>query len=105
MHNRRKYMNHTYMKKHACKTIKSGITISVTLLCFSQHTLAALPSVDALAERLSTYTLDCGHWYVGGNIGMSHLHDDPNPGTHNSVDEDGAGGSVVGGYQLNSLLG
>lgn len=56
-------------------------------------------------KPLGDYTLDCGHWYVGGNIGMSHLHDDPNPGSGNSVDENGPGGSVVGGYQFNSILG
>ena len=49
--------------------------------------------------------LDCSHWYVGANIGMSHLHDEKNPGSSNSVDENGPGGSVVGGYQFNSMFG
>lgn len=60
---------------------------------------------QAAGQRMSAYTLDCGHWYAGGNIGVSHLHDNANTGSGNSVTENGPGWSVQGGYQFNSLLG
>jgi hypothetical protein len=60
---------------------------------------------DNMSQHLSCYTLDCGHFYVGANVGGSHLHDHPNPGSNNSVNENGPGGSVVAGYQFNSIAG
>ncbi|MBA3662220.1 MAG: outer membrane beta-barrel protein [Gammaproteobacteria bacterium] len=60
---------------------------------------------DKIGQALGCYTLDCGHWYVGGNIGVAHLHDRANPFSDDSVDENGPGGSVVGGYQINSIIG
>ena len=62
-------------------------------------------TIGVMRQQLSCYTLDCGHWYAGANLGMSHLHDKKNPGSRNSVDENGPGGSVVAGYQFNSILG
>ncbi|VVC74933.1 hypothetical protein AQUSIP_02070 [Aquicella siphonis] len=54
---------------------------------------------------LGTYTLDCAYWYAGGNIGLSRLHDKKTPNSANSVDENGPGWSVYGGYRFNALLG
>lgn len=56
-------------------------------------------------RMLSAYTLDCAYWYAGGNIGLSHLHDKKSPNSANSVDENGPGWSVYGGYRFNALLG
>ncbi|OGT57620.1 MAG: hypothetical protein A3F14_04785 [Gammaproteobacteria bacterium RIFCSPHIGHO2_12_FULL_43_28] len=58
-----------------------------------------------LGQSMSAYTLDCGHFYAGGNIGASSLHDKKNPGSNNTVYQYGPGYSVIGGYQFNSLLG
>lgn len=57
------------------------------------------------SEMMRCYTLDCAHWYVGGNIGVSHLFDNPQPGIPSSVDQNGPGWNVNFGYQINSLLG
>lgn len=58
-----------------------------------------------LANRLDSFTLTCPHWYVGGAIGYSRLHDDPTPNTVNSVDQNGPGFAVDVGYQFSSLFG
>ena len=60
---------------------------------------------DSAREKLSVYTLDTPHWYVSGNLGVSNLHDSATPGTRNSVNENGPGWNVNGGYQFNSMLG
>lgn len=60
---------------------------------------------DNIGQQLGSYTLDCAHWYAGANVGLSHLHDNKNPGTKNSVDENGPGGSALLGYQINSIVG
>jgi len=49
--------------------------------------------------------LDCAHWYVAGNLGVSHLYDSRSTGTTNSVDENGPGWDAAIGYQWNSILG
>jgi hypothetical protein len=62
-------------------------------------------TIGVMRQQLSCYTLDCGHWYAGANLGMSHLHDKKNPGSTNSVDQNGPGGSAQLGYQFNSVFG
>lgn len=80
--------------------ISCSLLLSGSVFAYDFNTM-----VNNTSQALSTYTLDCAHWYVGANLGMSHLHDDANPGSSNSVDENGPGGSVVAGYQFNSILG
>ena len=79
-----------------------------TTLFFALST-AAMADMNTLmtnaSRELSPYTLDCSHWYVGANLGVSHLYDNETSGTNNSVTENGPGWSVNGGYQFNSLLG
>lgn len=77
--------------------------IVIALLPISSYAL--ILDSGAVRQTLAAYTLDCSHWYVGGNIGMSHLHDRANPGSNNSVDQNGPGAGVVAGYQFNSILG
>ena len=48
---------------------------------------------------------DRPHWYVAGNLGVSHLYDNESPGTTNSVDENGPGWDATLGYQFNHLFG
>ena len=62
-------------------------------------------AVACTSRTLSTYTLDCSHWYVAGNVGVSHLYDNSSPGLTSSVDENGPGWDATLGYQLNSILG
>jgi len=45
------------------------------------------------------------HWYVAGNIGVSHLFDDESAGTSNSVDQNGPGWDATFGYQYNRMFG
>lgn len=45
------------------------------------------------------------HWYVGANMGVSHLYDKKNSGSNNSVSENGPGGSVLAGYQFTDMFG
>lgn len=56
-------------------------------------------------QRLSQYTLDCAHWYVAGNMGVSHLFDKPAPGSGDSVAQNGPGWDAALGYQFNSIIG
>jgi outer membrane protein W len=65
----------------------------------------SLNYVPTIFAPLGPYTLDCGHWYVGANLGLSHTHDDRNPNSVNTVDQNGVGGSALAGYQWNSNLG
>lgn len=67
--------------------------------------IASANLLDSAQRYMSTFSLDCPHWYAGANVGLSHLHDGPNPGSGNSVDENGPGWNVLGGYQWNSLFG
>lgn len=72
----------------------------------SANSYAMLDDYIASASKtLSTYTLDCSHWYVAGNIGVSDVYDDETEGTNNSMDRLGPGWDAAFGYQLNSLLG
>lgn len=92
-------------KKLANTSFKMTAVASLSFI-FSQVALANTTSIfERSAQRLSTYTLDCAHWYVGGNLGVSHLHDKRSTRSRNSVDENGPGWNVVGGYQFNSMLG
>lgn len=56
-------------------------------------------------QQLACYTLDCPHWYVAGNLGMSHLFDEKSPGSRDSMNENGPGWDATVGYQVNSLFG
>ncbi|EKD70473.1 MAG: hypothetical protein ACD_46C00524G0005 [uncultured bacterium] len=87
------------------KNILSISKISAASIIIGFASVAHADMFTNAGQTLSTYTLDCSHWYAGANIGMSHMHDNPSPGTGDSVNENGPGWSVVGGYQLNSLLG
>lgn len=80
------------------------LTIACSLSLLLTNTASANMFYNA-CQHMATYTLDCGHWYVGGNLGLSHLHDKSSPGLATSVDENGPGWSVDGGYQFNSMLG
>lgn len=91
------------MLKHGKKTT---LVAALSLMMVAGVQARTLSSVgESLGQQMSAYTLDCGHWYVGANMGLSHLHDKPNTGSGNSVNENGPGGGVLGGYQFNSILG
>ena len=63
-------------------------------------------SIVANASRqMSAYTLDCAHWYVGANLGVSHLYDSRAPRSRDSMNENGPGWNANVGYQFNALLG
>lgn len=96
------HMKSLPLKKSALVAAKLT-TIATLSFAFSNTALAN--TFLGIVIPTTTCTLDCGHWYVGGNIGVSHLFDKESPGSGNSVDENGPGGSVVGGYQFNSILG
>src|SRR5438105_4334304 len=98
-----------FNKGHFMKILTLSRFVFISLVTFismfGQSTYAYFlngGTMNNVNQTLSTYTLDCSHWYAGANIGMSHLHDKNNPGSNDSVDENGPGGSVVGGYQFNS---
>jgi hypothetical protein len=85
----------------------SKLTLAAAL--FISSTTAAFADMNSMIanadQQLSAYTLGCSHWYVGGNLGVSHLKDSATTGTNNSVTQNGPGWSVNGGYQFNTLLG
>ena len=54
---------------------------------------------------LSTYTLDCGYWYAGAGLGVSHLHDRIPRGGLGYMANNGPGWTAYGGYRFNSLFG
>lgn len=81
-------------------------SLTVLTLSFSQAALAGVQCMYKDAQqKLNAYSLDCPHWYVGANVGVSHLYDSKTPRSTNSVNENGPGWSLLGGYQFNSLFG
>lgn len=74
-------------------------------LACSKVDATAIDIYKNIRQKLATYTLDTPHWYVSGNIGVSHLYDSKISGTNDSVNENGFGWNVDGGYQWNSILG
>ena len=86
--------------------VKKLLAIALSFSC-AQVAFADMydSTIGVMRQQLSCYTLDCGHWYAGANLGVSHLHDSHNPGSRNSVDENGPGGSAQLGYQFNSVFG
>ncbi|OGT49844.1 MAG: hypothetical protein A3E82_09350 [Gammaproteobacteria bacterium RIFCSPHIGHO2_12_FULL_38_11] len=75
-----------------------------TLISMSAYADMA-SSMRQVREKLNAYTLDTPHWYVGANIGISHLRDKPNRNSGDNVKQNGPAGSVVAGYQCNSIWG
>lgn len=47
----------------------------------------------------------CPHWYIGGNLGISHAFDNPFAGTTDYVEHSGTGWSVDTGYQFLHIYG
>lgn len=80
------------------------IIFLVSMFFLMPHSLYA-NAIDNFRQQMSCYTLECSHWYVSGNIGVSHLHDTKAPRSKDSVDENGPGFSAFGGYQFNSVFG
>jgi hypothetical protein len=79
--------------------------VGAALLTTSQAFASFNDYVNDASRKLSCYTLDCSHWYVAASGGVSHLYDDPAPGSGDSVDENGPGWDADIGYQWNSILG
>lgn len=80
-------------------------TSSLALLSLFFTPFAYANMFTNACQTMSTYTLDCAHWYVGGNVGVSHVHDSRTANLPSSMNQNGPGWSVDGGYQFNSLLG
>lgn len=75
-------------------------------LAFTNVTFANIQTFyNSTHQALSTYTVTCPHWYVGANLGLSHLHDQSTPGLNSSVDQNGPGWNVNAGYQFNGMFG
>lgn len=85
--------------------LKSFVFASLPLVLTSSAFANLTTIYNNANQTLSTYTITCPHWYVSGNLGVSHLHDQPTPGLNSSVDENGPGWNVNAGYQFNGLLG
>jgi len=87
--------------------MKNKILITLSVLSLLPMTSFAYLSnaIECTRHTLSTYTLDTPHWYVAGNLGVSHLYDVQTPHLAASVDENGPGWDASVGYQWNSILG
>jgi hypothetical protein len=86
-------------------TIKN-ITVGAALfLSVTQASAGLSDKFTCVSNTLGQYTLECSHWYVAGNIGVSHLYDAQAPKSSDSVDENGPGWDAAIGYQINSMLG
>lgn len=90
----------------------TAATLSLSFACadaaFANYPFGnfAFPTLfSCIGPRLGMYTLDCAHWYVAGNIGVSHLYDTKTPNTANSVNQNGPGWNAALGYQVNSIIG
>lgn len=81
------------------------ISLGCLFLTYSNVNAAMTDIYVNTRHKLSTYTLDSPHWFVSGNIGVSHLYDSKTPGTNDSVNQNGPGWDVSGGYQWNSIFG
>ncbi len=70
-------------------TVAASLSLALSSNCFAYLS----------ASNCGVGLFDCLHWYVGANIGVSHLHDNPNPNFRatNSVSENGPGWNVNGG--------
>lgn len=84
--------------------LKSTLAGMITCLSFNAYADMNTMFMSA-GQTMSQYTLDCSHWYVMANGGVSHLYDKESPNSSNSVDENGPGWDAGFGYQWNSLLG
>lgn len=88
------------------KKIFKAFSVGLFALLSASQAYADLNNfVCDASRRLSCCTLDCRHWYVAGNLGVSHLYDKHTPGIPSSVDENGPGWDADLGYQWNSILG
>lgn len=85
-------------------SLKATSVIALSFVC-SHIAFADMGMLNDIRQRLAAYTLDTPHWYVGGNMGVSHVRDEKTPRSTNSVDQNGPGWSVVGGVQINSVFG
>lgn len=57
--------------------------------------IAAITALSALTSVcFADISLDCPHWYMGGNLGVSHLHDKAATGLPDYVDQNGPGWNV-----------
>ena len=68
-------------------------------------TLKKIAAVSALSAAFTSVCfadirLECPHWYMGGNLGVSHLHDKAAAGSTDYVDQNGPGWNVNVGAQF-----
>lgn len=87
------------MKK---KFTLKGLSAVIVYLALQQSSYAYFENIFSTK---TCYTFTCPYWYVGAHIGVSHLHDDPAPGSGDSVDENGPGGTVLTGFQFDPFWG
>jgi|GEM_PF-5914821 hypothetical protein len=91
------------LSKIARTSIKAVGIASLTL-AFSNPASAHM--LSQAEQTLSTYTLDCGYWYVGADLGLSHVHDNVTDNINvTSMNEYGPGWTAYGGYRFNALFG
>jgi hypothetical protein len=85
-------------------SIKLTVIATVTCALFSAQAYSAVQYKDQ-AQPCCLCKVDASHWYLSGNLGVSHLHDNRTPGTTNSVNENGPGWNIDAGYQFNPYIG
>lgn len=87
------------------KNFKLALMSVIACVAATQANAGFKDYATTAQQRLSAFTLDTAHWYVAGNIGVSHLYDDEATGSGRSVDESGPGWDADLGYQFNSMFG
>lgn len=78
---------------------KLTLLATLTLACAQASYATSFTTVTTDLQNNSGL-MCCPHWYVGGNIGGSYVHDKPFPGTPDYVAENGVGWNVNTGYQF-----
>jgi hypothetical protein len=92
------------MKRILKLTLISASLLALSINAYAKHH-ASHPSYKGEAM----VSCDCDnippHWYVAGNLGVSHLYDKASQNSGNSVDENGPGWDATFGYQFTRMFG
>lgn len=87
----------TYSLKKTLQNVLKITTIAAASLALANATYAH-NSFSLANGKIGL--LDCAHWYIGGNLGVSHANDRPFTNSNDHVDENGPGWNVNSGYQF-----
>lgn len=86
--------------------IGAGLAV-ISANAFATHAVKQQPKMSYKGEAPQSFCCNYvpPHWYVAGNLGVSHLYDLPAQGSGDSVDQNGPGWDATVGYQFTRIFG